>query len=63
VTDTNDSVKLVGYRSVLGLGVHHPNVFLDGFLGCDVGDGLTMMISSLVLFFHPLDHVGVVEGL
>ena len=50
----NDSVLLVRYRRVLGLGGDLPNAFLDGFLRSDVGHGLAMLVSPLVLFFHPL---------
>ena len=39
-------------------------VFLDGLLRHDVGHGLVMLVSPLVLFFHPLHSlcVGFVEG-
>jgi hypothetical protein len=37
---------------------------VDRFFRCDVGHGLAMLVSPLVLFFHPLDpiRVGRVEG-
>jgi hypothetical protein len=60
----NDSVLLKRYRCVLGPGVDLPNVFLDGLLRRDVRHGLVMLVSPLVLFFHPLQplRVNLVEG-
>ena len=61
----NDSDMLVRYRCLLGPGVDLLNAFLDGLLLGDVRHGLAMLVSPLVLFFHPRHplRVGLVEGL
>ena len=60
--DTNDSGYLVRYRSVLGAGGHRLDACLDGVLRRDVADKVAMLVSPLVVLFHPLDplRVGVV---
>ena len=65
VVNLNDSDLLKRYQCVLGPGVDLPNVFLDGLLRCDVRHGFDMLVSPLVLFFHPLHplRVGLIEGL
>ena len=51
--------------SLSGPGVDLLEVFLDGLLRCDVGHALAMLVSPLVVLFHPLDpfRVRVVEAL
>ena len=62
---TNDSLDLIRYEGVLGLGVDRHTTGLDGFPRCDFGDGLVKLISPLVFRLHPLDpyRAVVVEGL
>ncbi len=61
----NDSGLLVPYRCLLGPSVDLLNAILDGLLRRDVRHGLVMLVSPLVLFFHPLHplRVDLVEGL
>jgi hypothetical protein len=57
----NYSGLLVRYRSLVGLGVDLLNTEVDVFFGRDVGHGFAMLVSPLVLFFHPLDPMRVVR--
>ena len=64
-TNTNDSGLLVRYRRTDGPGVDPLDSFLDGLLRRDVGHALAILVSPLVVLFHPLDplSVRVVEDL
>ena len=58
------SFLLVRYRSVLGLRGDLLDAEPDGFFWRDFGHELAMLVSPLVVFFHPLDtlRVGRVRG-
>ena len=57
-------MTLTCWYDIGGLGVDLLNTKVDGFFRRDVGHGLVMLVSPLVMFFHPLDPLRVdrVEG-